>query len=59
MGGSESVYKDNAAEIKGILAAEFASNHPNYLAIVNVDNSSLKAWDEVKVNYFQNKVELR
>ncbi len=57
MGGSESMFKDSGQEINGLLTAQNAANHPNYLAIVNVDKSSRTAWDEVKVNYFQNEVE--
>lgn len=54
MGGFMSVYIDGGKEIHGILAAESTANHPNYLAILNVDKASQKTWDEVKVglSYF-------
>jgi len=46
MGGFLSTHGDAGKQISGILAAEYGANHPNYLAIVNVDKAG--AWDDLK-----------
>lgn len=55
MGGFLSTHDDSGEgkQINGILAAEYNSNHPNYLAIVNVDTSNHSAWDGIKVRPYK------
>lgn len=48
MGGFLSTHDDSGEQISGILAAEYSANHPNYLAIVNVDKTG--AWEDLKVS---------
>lgn len=51
MGGSLSTASDDAKQISGIMAADYSADHPNYLAIVNVNRFDHDIWDKLMVKH--------
>ncbi len=56
MGGFLSTVTDDAKQISGILAADYSTDHPNYLAIVNVNKFDHDVWDEMMVKPKDNAI---